>query len=440
MIILVYILILLIIIYLSFHISNRDYFNVTFLTLLGYTISAICCLYNYNLWGVSLHLYTIAIIFAGLLSISIGDRFGQKLKVPNHTNVKERDIFKLLNYGNSKVKLIISIVFSLIITILLFKDIVRIASLDMKSWGSIIYNFRQNLDSADSTTNYSIAVNLGLRITRPLAYIYLFIFLGKTYSKDKQEKLQIRILYLIPVLLYGYQVLLRGVRITIISLIIGCVFLIYFFIQTTNNWKYRVSLKLLVKIFAGILIVCITFYYAKFFIGKMQESNGVILYVTNYLGGSLQLFDMYLTDGKGSGSAETFSALINSFQNQFGAFSKISTLVQREHRRAFNGVYIGNVYTGFRNYYNDFGLFGVIILSSLLGFIFSYWYKKLVTCKRWTVNKLFSLLFYASMLYGVIFHFFTDFFYSLIGIGWCVNAILFYLTCVVIFKVRIRIK
>ena len=63
--ILVYILSLLIMVYLAYAASN-DIVNVTFLLLVGYLVSAICCLYNYKLWAVSLHISTVFVVLLGI--------------------------------------------------------------------------------------------------------------------------------------------------------------------------------------------------------------------------------------------------------------------------------------------------------------------------------------------------------------------------------------
>ena len=301
--------------------------------------------------------------------------------------------------GYNTTKLICVIAFSAIITILLIKEIGSIASLNQRTWASTIVNYRRNMADETMEASHSAIVNVGLRISRALAYVYLTIFISSFYNKCATKHCRFRWLYILPAVLYAIQCIVRGVRIPILSVIIASVFLLYFFNKYNQNWGGHINIKKIGRVLILGVAICIVFYYAKFFIGKMQDSNGVIAYVTNYLGGSLQLFDMYLFDSTyPSAMHETFAGMINSLKS-FGLFSNISTVVQHEYRDAITGVYIGNIYTGFRNYYNDYGIVGMVFISVLFGYIFSTWYKLLKKYRYWNTNRVFSLVFYSYVLY-----------------------------------------
>lgn len=434
--IIVYILLLAIAWYLALKMSHNDYFNIVVLLLLGYLISAICCLYNITLWGVQLHLYTVIILCLGFVSVGIGAKLGNTIGKKKVTN-KENSVYEVVERGYDTAKVLCVIIFSLLITILLVKEIGDIASLNQRTWASTIINYRRNIADTTIDADHSAIVNLGLRITRALSYIYLMIFISTFYNKSKTKQCKFRWLYIIPAILYAIQCIVRGVRVPILSVIVAAIFVLYFFFKYNEKWKGRINLQRIGKVLVWGIAICIIFYYAKFFIGKMQDSNGVVAYVTNYLGGSLQLFDMYLSDPLYPSEAhETFAGLVNSLKS-FGFFTNVDTVVQHEYRNAITGVYIGNIYTGFRNYYNDYGILGMILLSVLFGYIFSVWYKTLKRYKYWTTNRVFSLILYSYLLYCVIFHFFTDYFYSLIAVGWVVNIVIMYILCRLIFDLRI---
>lgn len=435
MIIILYIFSLLCLVLLCLKMSNRDYFNITLIFLAGYLLSAICCLYNLNEWAINIQFSTIAIVFAGLCSFMLGSFCGKRIKTKQIFCYKEISIFEVIKKGGSKCKLWLAIFFDIFIIVLLYKDIVRIASLNWVSWGNLFYNFRANLGNEELNAGYSFIVNIGLRITKPLAFIYATIFTGIMLDPDDNTPFTNKLKYCIPIVLYSFQVILQGYRIQFIALIIAIIFNIFFFTQIVHNWKGRINLKIAFQSVVFFALICIGFYYIKFVIGKLQESNGVIAYVTNYFGGSLQLFDMYLQYPANNGY-ETFAAFINSLQ-KFGFFERINTVVQHEYRSASTGVYIGNVYTGFRNYYNDYGMLGVLFFSTILGYIFSIWYQSIKLTRSWNTNRMYKYILYSSLLYTIVFHFFTDYFFSLIGIGWLVNLWIFYVITILIFKVRI---
>lgn len=436
----VYILILFIAVIFSFKINNGDYFNLSFLLIVGYFLSAICCVYNIDEWAVDLHILTLVILLIGIFSFIIGSYFGRHIKKHIHYNKKTVSIYDVASRGEGYIKLLLVVAFDLIILFFLYRDIVRIASLNYVSWGNLFYNYRSNLGNEELGANYSMIVDIGLRITKPLAYVYLFIFLTTLFNKSKKvkgifPKLK-KCLYCIPSLLYAVQVIIQGYRIQFIELIVAGLFYLFYLFQQNHNWRGKLNYKIIRNfgIFFGAILV--GFYYIKFFIGKLQESNGVLSYVTNYLGGSLQLFDMYLENPINKGH-ETFAAFINSFQ-KFDFFKGVDTVVQHEYRSASTGVYIGNVYTGFRNYYNDYWLFGVILCSFALGFIFSYWYYYLRKVNHWTIGRIYSFLLYGYFLYSIVFHFFTDYFFALIGIGWMVNLLIFYGIVFLLFGVKFK--
>jgi len=362
----------------------------------------------------------------------MGKRVGKKSAI---TVGVRNNLLEVIQRGEEKWKLLIVIIFDVCMILLLYRDIVRIASVNMVSWGNLFYNFRSNLGNDSLDVGYSMIVNLGLRITKPLAYIYVAFFAERVVNPENKSSIINKIMYLIPVAIYAFQVILQGYRIQLVALIIALIFDLFFFFQIVYDWKARINFKTAVRICAFFILICIGFYYVKFFIGKLQESNGVIAYVTNYFGGSLQLFDMYLENPSSKGY-ETFAALVNSLK-KFGLFDGVKTVVQHEYRSASTGVYIGNVYTGFRNYYNDYGMIGVLFFPALYGYIFSKWYRTLKTKRVWKVNSVFSFLLYSCFLYTVVFHFFTDYFFALMGVGWYVNILIFYMVFVFIFKIKI---
>ena len=435
--ILVYILSLLIMVYLAYAASN-DIVNVTFLLLVGYLVSAICCLYNYKLWAVSLHISTVFVVLLGIGSFLIGAGVGKRIKIKRFYSEQEMPTFALY-LSEKKIHiwfLMLVDLFCIGITLLLYRDVVRIANLNFVSWGNTIYNYRQNLNSEGASANLSSVVNIGLRFVAPFAYMFFAILISNIITKKRESFIK-KAMYIMPSICYIVQTTLRGLRIPVLGFLIACVFIYLFSIQ--NEFKRHIKIKpqLVIKSLTAIFVLCVIFYYAKFIIGKQQSDSGVFSYVTNYLGGSLQLFDMYLQDPPtGNPHCETFSALINSLQ-KFGLFKNVDAVVAHEYRSASTGVYIGNIYTGFRLYLHDYGILGVVGLSALLGGIYALWYKKIISYTIWNSRRVFSMLLYASFLYKIVFHFFTDYFYSLIGVGWCVDIIIFYLVVKMILDVKV---
>ena len=158
----------------------------------------------------------------------------------------------------------------------------------------------------------------------------------------------------------------------------------------------------------------------------MQQSEGPIDYLTTYLGGSYDLFSQYLRENRSSNRQviETLSGVVDNLQRYFGMLKNVEFSIYPEFRRAQTGVLIGNTYTGFRNYYNDLGIVGVLIFSWLLGFLFSFVYRSIVLMKRFSVMKVTLIIAYSTYLYCILFHFFADYFYLKISVGMVIETIL----------------
>ena len=75
--------------------ASNDIVNVTFLLLVGYLVSAICCLYNYKLWAVSLHISTVFVVLLGIGSFLIGASVGKRIKIKRFYSEQEMPTFAL---------------------------------------------------------------------------------------------------------------------------------------------------------------------------------------------------------------------------------------------------------------------------------------------------------------------------------------------------------
>ncbi|MTV44646.1 oligosaccharide repeat unit polymerase, partial [Streptococcus pneumoniae] len=89
-----------------------------------------------------------------------------------------------------------------------------------------------------------------------------------------------------------------------------------------------------------------------------------ISYITRYMGGSIQLFDLFVIDpirrNKELG-AETFSGIYEMLA-KLGFDNNI--IKGLEWRVSPNYYSLGNVYTAIRRYYSDFGVIGIVICQS----------------------------------------------------------------------------
>ena len=317
---------------------------------------------------------------------------------------------------------------------------VRIAYSDFKSWGNIVYNYKIN------KVNYAMS-GLGKwagKITKACAYVYLFVFANNMTNTEKFKLKNItrNFMYLLPGLFYCVQQLMLGARIGVIGFMISVVFSVGICQWIKYKKLYKINIVSLIKGFVIAVVVCISFFKIKELVGRQQESLGVVDYVATYLGGSFDLFSQYVREGRESFKGyESFSGIIDNLQSYFGMLKHITIVTSHEFRNAATGVTIGNTYTGFRNYYNDYGIFGVCLLSNLLALIFSGVYGKIKRLNNLKRKDMVIIIIYATQIFCMPFHFFTDYFFPRISLNMVMDfGLIGIVTCFVFNKNDLSIE
>jgi len=428
----------------SYLLFNKDIFSPTVLFTGFYLVSAFCTFYNIKTWGVDLHYYTVLIILLGIISFAIAEflvkyinRNSEKSTLKINTNAWDYKEIRIEKY-----KIVIIIIVNIVITYMLYKEIIRIANLNYQSWGNLIYNYKTNSQNESLTgSSLSPLVTQVLKITKGFAYVFLFIFINNMYCRVGTliNRFRRNFVYLVPALFLCAHSLLKGVRIAIIALIIAGVFMAYFWIQNKKGWTFKFKIKNIVYSVVSVMLVLFIFYQVKEIFGRQQEDLGVIGYVTTYLGASIQLFDQYLYNNSyvSFKTIETFSGLVSSLQ-KLGMFSNITVLEQPEFRYSPTGLNIGNVYGAVRGYYHDFGIFGVVGCFFVMSTVLNTWYIRLKSKISINSKSLFSFILYSTLVYGVVFLNFYVYITAKVSIGFIVEMIILWFCIKFIFNFRIK--
>ena len=113
---------------------------------------------------------------------------------------------------------------------------------------------------------------------------------------------------------------------------------------------------------------------------------------------------------------------------------------QLEFRYTPTGIYLGNVYTAFRRYYNDVGWIGVIMFPAILSWFMNKFYQKVKKYEGYSINTIFKTIVYASLIYVIPFQAMEDsFFINKITIGYLIELLLLFICVLFIFK-KIRFR
>jgi oligosaccharide repeat unit polymerase len=211
--------------------------------------------------------------------------------------------------------------------------------------------------------------------------------------------------------------MISGGRMGLIRLFIATIFIIYILKIAGDQSNYNnkvVKKKFIRNLLALTVSFLFLFYSVRVLVGRSSYKDTPFFdYISMYIGAPIQLFDQYIT------SPNNYVDISNQIQildkNSFGkeTFVGIHSMISKlngkkinkglEFRESPTGIRLGNVYTSFRRYYNDFGLAGIIICPFIIGSFYSFIYRKIKHYRN-SINEKANLyiIFYSYVLYGIV--------------------------------------
>lgn len=417
----------------SYCMFKKDIASPTFLFYIGFFISAVAAYFNYYTWNIHIQDRIIVIFLFGWISFFAGEyTIRVVLAKKRFSNNLGNNRVKLKAIIPSRIVVYSLVLLNIVITILLFREVVKVASFGGSSTDNLMVNFKENLDEV----GLSGLITQLTKITKASAYVFAFVFINNLIAAEKRTLKVVckNIKYLIPIMLYILQCFMRGGRYTVIAVIIGMLFIIYYLCQYKSNWRFKLSIKNLIILILIVFCIFLAFWLIKNVVGRTSESP-FLEYITRYLGGPYELFSLYIENPPES-AYETFAGLLTSF-NKIG-LTNSTIRSYHEFRFSSTGILIGNVYSAFRNYYNDYGLLGVCFFSYALSFIFNLSYHRIRVEKNLYKHS-FRVIVYSAFLYCIVFAFFVDYFFARISLGLFIEVIIMYLVYYVVIKKRFYI-
>lgn len=266
-------------------------------------------------------------------------------------------------------------------------------------------------------------------------YIFLYNFIFRHFRKKDCLLLTVVVLWIV-------FCLLNSNRNKIMELFAEAFYLIYFFWNIHYGWNRSINRRI-VKWGISAFVILISLFLVLATVVKLRSTWGgashVINYLTEYVGGGIRSFDLFVQDYTRSTlpGKETFFAIHRFLYNRFGIGESYALSLEF---RSINGLLIGNIYTGLRRYYADFGITGVIVLPGIMGFFFSKLFKRIkYQCK--TGNTGFSLLLFSYLCPALFFFPIEEqFFRNYISAIEIVKIVLIYFIYKIIIEKRCRIR
>lgn len=293
-------------------------------------------------------------------------------------------------------------------------------------------NYNVNISSLASNMRlFSIAVS----------YYWIYILCNNFIVKSKCRYCALLILGI--GLGFGNSVIL-GARGEAIQLLVAIVVIYCILKAKYNNWKPNIKFKQILMISFIALFVMITFKSSGDLLGRSAVVNygvNAIDEIAKYLGAEIKNFDIYLNNRETWKQAQfgnyTFGNFIAWCAKALGfEYENINYLPFQK----VNGVSLGNVYTLFYSYINDFGFIGNFILVGIMAFLSEIFYEN-VPLSNNKNNINITIIFYSYIAFLISFSFFGErFFSNLINVSLLKYLFIWILVYFYIGKLKLQFK
>ena len=285
----------------SYILNGKDFFAPATMLLIAFIFSAICSIYNINIWKYRLGVLSTTIVIISVIITTI-------INIYIHSYYRKKRINSDSEKGNPLPLSIILIflvimLFSTYIQLNYVKKVVRSNNI----WDSM-YSYR--LQTSYGYGNFSVPGYVTQLNHLSTAICYICVFNVIVFFK-RLKKYRIIILTA-TVLCWILKNILNAARFEIFSLFINALFIFNMNrIRLFGGYKVYKIRSIIRLILIAILFLAL-FYYLKDFVGRKSNTN-VFEYIAKYCGSEIPNFDLFLKDFPQKSSIfgkETFYSLL----------------------------------------------------------------------------------------------------------------------------------
>ena len=378
----------------------RCILNPITLFAIGLLLSMIVCIANYNEWDLkSFHLNTFSILLFSAISFVIGCLFIHY----RYKRIKGTKDLSYLNFSLSKKWLIVYLIFSSAVVLYSFKYLIGTTGATNISEAAYI-NYRSNFVEGDSSLYMLPMIPRLLKSTVfYLNFYFCFILANKLANGEPLKNTILLILICIVSTLGG---LTTGSRGSVFETVIYFIILYVFFKSRMNGFRNKINLKQLLKASILCLLFLFLFFKSGTLVGRdTSENDDILSYLSAYVGAQPKNLDLFMNE---SHFVHNIPGS-HTFKYIYSIFVPIEPVYELSMFRFVNEYPLGNVYTGFANYYLDFGILGTIVFCFFLGAFFQYLFE--CSIKKTDLKKQyfsFKVFLYAYFAVGLLLNFFGE--------------------------------
>lgn len=386
----------------SFVIFEKDVLHPDVVFNIFFLISELTCLLFAHEYEIVLHYQTVVALILGELVFLIISIFSYSTRKKARIDIIEEIIPCKIEV---KKRLVKGLVFLQFVSIVFF--VVYIRAISMKYTGSAgslgsMINFYDQANKFFQKELATVPIPIAYRLSNPIGiaggHIMLYVLINNWIAVHKVD-----FWHLLSVLLLVIIYVLNGSRTPIFRLITIALIIYYvlFFKRKLKKisakfWRRLVIISIAtIVIMLGMLVVT----------GRVNENTEYKIsdFLFVYIGAPIVNLDNWLADpiileDSFIPGAHTFPQL----------YSKIGDVLNNEQfhakkillfKTSENGKFLGNVYTMYYPYVYDFGLLGVVPLTSIMAIFYSILYDRMFV-KKISSNKISLRLFYYSYLFN----------------------------------------
>lgn len=424
---------------------HGDFMHPCAVVLEVYLLSTCFLITEIKKWDAYISEKTFLIIVLGLTVYVVVSYLSSRFSGVGIRRIRSKNAYRSVDnpIDNNKTITVIVCLFSFIVVFMTFRDVRSIAASigNFSTFGQMTGLFRNASVNGVLEIGLSRSTRYGSLMLAALAYIYLYIDIQMAVLKVKHKKMW-WFLHIIPIIAYMANALITGSRNPILQIFIAAITL--YFILHNKFYKKNQGFRLKFAIKMAILGCLVLFLFSTIrgIVGRTSDLDAWD-YIAKYTGAPIKLLDMYISSPKeySRGNLWGQETFVNvwRFIGQRTGDSYMSSLVMNKEWRNINGFPLGNVYTAFREYYADFGIVGVVILTAVHSFIFSNFYMRLNKEKHKIVagEMDFGILIYAYLAQSLFYFSIDDrLFQSFLSYSTLQTVLILF----VLIKVMLRLK
>ncbi|MBO6116627.1 MAG: oligosaccharide repeat unit polymerase [Ruminococcus sp.] len=394
------------------------------------TASSVLAVISNSYWQITIHQNTVLILTSGVFFFIIGDLCGA-LFFANKS--KKKDVF-ISHIEIDNGVLFFVFCFGLVTVAWHLKFVMSNTGI-VTSFTQMTSSYRMDVLRGTLDNKMPGMLNRFITFNMYLAYLFTYVFVHNCITSKRFKK---NLKLLIPVAVFFVDSIIDAARGYLVNWVIALVVYYYLVNVRLNGWKLRNTIRSTKNILIVFAAGAIAFTLLGTIVGRSDE-YGIVYRIAQYAGGGIILFDLYLNQtpvfSKVPGEY-TFTAMNKYIYRHFHIekYDYIRFLEFRYHK----GYNMGNVYTAFRPYHQDYGYIGMVILTILFALFFSVFYRSIVN-NHLKSNFSFKLYLYGYMANAMFLFSFDDKFFSTYAApSFITNIIIMFCLSMLVLNIRIK--